>query len=446
MGRKSHAQRLNIWQNGTPVGYWDISHGRHTLTYFDEWLVDEQARPLSLSLPFKPQNEPHRGQVVSNYFDNLLPDSEAIRRRIAQHFKTEGIEPHQLLAAIGRDCVGAIQLLAPDAVPENLFSINGDLLSEREVAATLRNATSDRPLGQREDELDLRLSIAGAQEKSALLRFQDEWHRPTGSTPTTHIFKLPLGLVGAMQADMRTSVENEWLCSKIVHAFDLPIAQCEIAVFEEIKALIVERFDRRFSEDASWILRLPQEDFCQATGTASVKKYQSDGGPGITKIMEILLSSDRADADRRHFFKTQIVFWLLAATDGHAKNFSIFHLAKNRFRATPLYDVLSAHPILGSGANHVAPQRAKLAMAVRGSENYYLLQQIQRRHWIRHAQLVGLGAPAAEEIIQEVIGNTKRVADDVYRQLPSDFPKDLANSILGGAIHQSERLAKMAAR
>ncbi len=444
MGRKSHVQRLHIWLNGTPVGYWETSHGRHTLTYFDEWLADEQARPLSLSLPFKPRNEAHRGPLVGNYFDNLLPDSEAIRRRIAQHFGTDGIEPHQLLTAVGRDCVGAIQLIPTDEAPENLFSISGDRLAEPDIAAILRNATSDRPLGQREDELDLRLSIAGAQEKSALLKYQGQWYRPTGSTPTTHIFKLPMGLVGAMQADMRTSVENEWLCSKIVHAFGLPIAHCEMAAFEEIKALVVERFDRRYAQDASWIVRLPQEDFCQATGTSPLKKYQADGGPGITKIMEILLSSDSPDADRLHFFKTQIVFWLLAATDGHAKNFSIFHLPGSRFRSTPLYDVLSAHPILGRGANKIAPQRAKLAMAVRGSENYYLLQQIQRRHWSRHAQLVGLGAPAAEVLIEDVIGRTRNVVESVYRQLPPEFPKDLADAILGGVISQSERLQRMA--
>jgi serine/threonine-protein kinase HipA len=445
MGRKSHAQRLNIWLNGTPVGYWETANGRHTLAYFDEWLGDQQARPLSLSLPFTPQNEPHRGPLVGNYFDNLLPDSEAIRRRIAQHFKTEGTEPHQLLAAIGRDCVGAIQLLPVDEVPNDQFSISGDLLSERQIAAVLRNATSEVPLGQRVHDMDLRLSIAGAQEKSALLKHKGAWYKPTGSTPTTHIFKLPLGLVGAMQADMRTSVENEWICAKIVRAFGLPMANCEIAEFDGIKSLIVERFDRRYAEDASWIVRLPQEDFCQATGTSPLKKYQADGGPGITKIMEILLSSDNADQDRVHFFKTQIVFWLLAATDGHAKNFSIFHLPQSRFRATPLYDVLSAHPILGSGAHHVAPQRAKLAMAVRGSENHYQLQLIQRRHWSKHAQQVGLGAAAAERIIEEVIGVTRNVVDSVYSQLPPEFPQDIADAILRGILSQSERLGRMAA-
>lgn len=443
MGRRAHAQRLNLWLNGTPVGHWDAQPGRNSLTYFDEWLADEQGRPLSLSLPFKPDNQPYRGPLVQNYFDNLLPDSEAIRSRIAQHFKTDGMEPYQLLAAVGRDCVGAIQLLPADEVPSDLFSINGEPLSESKVATLLRNTVSDRPFGQRDDDADLRLSIAGAQEKSALLWHQGQWHRPLGSTPTTHILKLPLGLVGAMQADMRTSVENEWLCSKIMRGFGLPAASSEIAKFEDIKVLIVERFDRRLAEDASWIVRLPQEDFCQATGTSPLHKYQSDGGPGINKIMEILLGSEEAESDRTNFFKTQLVFWLLAATDGHAKNFSIFHLPRSRFRATPLYDVLSAHPILGASANNIAPQRAKLAMAVRGTQNYYLIQQIQRRHWANHARQVGLGGAAAERIIADVLARANEVVATVYDQIPGGFPKDLADSILQGLLSQCARLERM---
>lgn len=209
MGRRAHAQRLNIWLNGTPVGYWDAIAGKHALTYFDDWINDQQGRPLSLSLPFQPGNAAYRGQVVQNYFDNLLPDSDVIRRRIAQHFKTAGTEPYQLLAAVGRDCVGAIQLLPTDEAPTDLFSISCEPLDEHGVATLLRHTLSDLPLGQSDENEDLRLSIAGAQEKSALLWHDGQWQRPLGSTPTTHILKLPLGLVGAMQADMRTSVENE---------------------------------------------------------------------------------------------------------------------------------------------------------------------------------------------------------------------------------------------
>ena len=443
MGRRSHAQRLNIWLNGTPVGYWDASAGGNTLTYFEEWLADEQGRPLSLSLPFQPGNASYRGQVVQNYFDNLLPDSDAMRRRIAQHFRTAGIAPHQLLAAIGRDCVGAIQLLPIDEVPTDIFSINGEPLDERGVATLLRHTLAERPLGQGQEMDDLRLSIAGAQEKSALLWHQGQWQRPLGSTPTTHILKLPLGRVGAMQADMRTSVENEWLCSRIMQGFGLAVAPCEIAAFEDMKVLIVERFDRRLASDNSWIVRLPQEDFCQATATSPLHKYQADGGPGISKIMEILLGSELAEQDRWNFFKTQLVFWLLAATDGHAKNFSVVHLPGSRYRTTPLYDVLSAHPMIGTGAGKVAPQRAQLAMAVHGTQNYYHLQQIQRRHWVNHAMQVGLGAAAAETIITELLTAVDSVVAATYAQIPAGYPMDLAEAILQGMQRQRDRLARM---
>lgn len=104
---------------------------------------------------------------------------------------------------------------------------------------------------------------------------------------------------------------------------------------------------------------------CQASGTSPLKKYQMDGGPGITTIMGILSGSDNASEDRNLFFKTQIIFWLLAATDGHAKNFSIAHLPRNSYHLTPLYNVLSTHPIIGSSHNQIAIQKAKLAMAVR---------------------------------------------------------------------------------
>ena len=443
MGRRAHAQRLNIWLNGTPVGYWDASAAGTTLTYFDEWLHDPQARPLSLSLPFQPGNASYRGPLVQNYFDNLLPDSEAIRRRIALHFRTAGTEPYQLLAAIGRDCVGAIQLLPTDEAPMDLFSLQCEPLDERGVATLLRHTISDRALGQGDEIDDLRLSIAGAQEKSALLWHQGKWQRPLGSTPTTHILKLPLGLVGAMRADMRTSVENEWLCSRIMQEFGLPVAACDIAQFEDMKVLVVERFDRRLAEDGSWIVRLPQEDFCQATGTSPLHKYQADGGPGISKIMEILLGSERSEHDRLNFFKTQLVFWLLAATDGHAKNFSIFHLAGSRFQATPLYDVLSAHPILGTGANKLAPQRAKLAMAVRSTQNHYNLPQITRRHWLNHAGQVGLGAAAADDIIEALLAAVDGVVTSVYAQIPEGYPQDLAEAILQGILRQRDRLAGM---
>ncbi|MFT4066074.1 type II toxin-antitoxin system HipA family toxin [Paraburkholderia sp.] len=434
--------RLNLWMNGLPVGYWETTRGGERLTYLDEWIDDPQGRPLSLSLPFTPGNQPYRGQIVADYFDNLLPDSEPIRRRIAARYRTGGTAPFALLAALGRDCVGALQMLPPDEEPVDLTRIDGRELSESEIAALLRGTTSAAPLGQHDPLEDLRLSIAGAQEKTALLRDRNRWLLPEGSTPTTHIFKLPLGLVGNMRADMRTSVENEWLCSQIVAAYGLSVARCEIARFDDQKVLIVERFDRRLSSDATWIVRLPQEDMCQATGTSALRKYESDGGPGIEVIMQVLAGSARAAADRRNFFTTQMIFWLLAATDGHAKNFSIAHLPGNRYEATPLYDVLSAHPIIGTGAGRLPAQKVKLAMAVRGRNVHYLLEQIQRRHWIAEGQRVGFSAADVDAMIAGLTARTETVIDTVSSQLPGDFPMDVADAVFNGMRRLNRKLAR----
>ncbi len=443
MGRRSHTQRLNIWMNGIPVGYWESTRQGERFGYFDDWLVDEQARPISLSLPFLPGNAPYQGPVVTDYFDNLLPDNDAIRRRLAQRHQAAGTDAFNLLAKLGRDCVGAIQLLPDGEAPSDVHEINGKALNTAQIAQRLRGITSPRAPGRHDHDEDLRLSIAGAQEKTALLRHRGRWLLPQGSTPTTHIFKLPLGLVGHMQADMRTSVENEWLCAKIMDAYGIPIADCEIAHFEDQKALVVERFDRARSTDGSWIIRLPQEDMCQATGTSPLRKYQSDGGPGIARIMALLLGSERAERDRKTFFKAQIIFWVLAATDGHGKNFSIAHLPGGRYRATPIYDVLSAHPVIGTGKNRISPRKAKLAMAVRGSTNHYLIAKIQRRHWIAQAQQVGLGALAAEQSIAEVIEATAGAIAEAGRLLPDDFPADLADAIFEGMRKQSAKLNNM---
>lgn len=183
--------------------------------------------------------------------------------------------------------------------------------------------------------------LPGRRKKTALLRQAGRWCIPHGTTPSTHIFKLPLGLVDNVHADMRLSVELEWLCMELARACGLPVAAVEMGLFGDQKALIVERFDRQRATSGDYWLRIPQEDFCQATGLSPARKYESDGGPGIRTIMEVLRGSENAAADREVFLRTQLLFWAMAATDGHAKNFSLRLLAGGRYQLTPLYDILS---------------------------------------------------------------------------------------------------------
>lgn len=444
MARRSKTRSLVVWANGIRVGHWQLSdNGKDVLAYNAQWVASAQGRPLSLSLPFTPGDAPLRGEAVHHYFDNLLPDNEAIRRRLQTRFRTLSADAFDLLAAIGRDCVGAIQLLPEGMVPDDIFTIQTKILTDAEVANLLRACATAHPALGQHDGLDeyFRISIAGAQEKTALLRHQGRWCRPLGATPTSHIFKLPLGLVGNRQADMRTSVENEWLCARIFQRFGLPVAACEIAYFEDQKALIVERFDRRLAEQGYW-LRLPQEDFCQATGTPPGAKYQSDGGPGLVDIARILQQSDARDQDLKTLLKAQLLFWLMAATDGHAKNFSIFLLPGGRYQLTPLYDVLSAWPVVGRGPNQLDANRLRLAMAVKGKNTHYRLKDIQRKHFNHTARLCGWGVDM-EDLIGEVLESLPTVWDTAGDGLPTGFPEDVFSTIRAGMLEAANRLARM---
>ncbi|MGI9335807.1 MAG: HipA N-terminal domain-containing protein, partial [Gammaproteobacteria bacterium] len=168
--------------NGELVGCWTlVSNGQHEFRYADGWLESSLARPISLSMPLQPPDFVYRGERVEAFFDNLLPDSSEIRRRIRSRFATRSNSAFDLLTEIGRDCVGAIQLLAPDTEPQDLRRIDGTPLSEAQVAQVLRATLSPAPVGQRHRD-GFRISIAGAQEKTALLYHDERWHEPHGPT------------------------------------------------------------------------------------------------------------------------------------------------------------------------------------------------------------------------------------------------------------------------
>ena len=260
-------QDLSVWMNGQRVGVWFWSRtGTPGFRYESQWVQSPNARALSVSLPMPAAGGDVMGPVVENYFDNLLPDSSRIRERMRRRFGTASTRAADLLAAIGRDCVGAVQLLPENDEPQPHTRVNSRPLTDADVEILLRDVTDDVPDA---DSLvaDFRISIAGAQEKTALLRIGEQWHLPQGATPTTHIFKLPLGLVGNIRADMSDSVENEWLSHQLLMLLGFDVAPTAMAQFGHQKVLVVERFDRRWMDDGQWIARLPQEDFCQATGT-----------------------------------------------------------------------------------------------------------------------------------------------------------------------------------
>jgi len=442
MGRPTRARSLGVWMNGERVGTWTFpARGPQQFTYDETWLHSSQFRPLSLSLPTGLGAATLSGDAVESWFDNLLPDSDAIRRRAQARFQTASTRAFDLLAAIGRDCAGAVQLLPPDQEPSGIDRIDARPLSNQEIGRRLRAVTAAPApgfLGPESDEL--RLSVAGAQEKTAFLWHNNQWCLPLGGTPTTHLFKLPMGVIGGGQIDFSTSVENEWLCSKVLEAFGLPVASSEMASFVGERCLIVQRFDRRLHASGTYWLRLPTEDCCQATSTPAAKKYENNGGPGMVAIAGLLAqSSERSDLVT--FFKAQVLFWMLRAIDGHAKNFSLFLNSGGRFQLTPLYDVLSAWPVIGRGSGQCPQQKLKLAMAWFGEKSRYTKPlEITSRRMLLTAKRLGLGD--AQPLLDELIAQTPTVIAAVQAQLPADFSQTVAEPVFTGLQNSANQLER----
>lgn len=428
---------LHVWMNGELVGAWQLDRDSHTFRYEATWLESPHSRSLSLSMPISSSLE-IKGEAVKNYFDNLLPDSHHIRKRLAKRFKA-GTDIFGLLEAIGRDCVGAVQLLPDDATPDGWNRIACETLSDEEIERHLQAVPSDMRFAQ-DDEL-FRISIAGAQEKTAFLRYQNQWCRPHGATPTTHIFKLPLGIIGGTRLDMSDSVENEWLCAQIIAAMGLPVATTSMATFGEQKALVVERFDRAWMEEGRWIARLPQEDFCQALGISPDQKYEADGGPGMQQCLRLLQRSSQA-SDTLFFILTQLLFFFLRATDGHAKNYSLFSGRNDIYQMTPLYDVLSVWPYLDK-PKQLDSHKAGLAMALRSKNPHYRFKEIQTRHW--HDLAMKNGGPAIWAAMQVFANRVDAALAHVETLLPPDFPVMTWDAISKGTRLEAARFLANAA-
>ena len=426
MARRPRHAPLKVCLNGRLVGHLRRqASGAIDFRYDPDWLAWEHALPVSFSLPLR--EDRYIGAPVIAVFDNLLPDNDRIRQRMAERMHAAGTDAYSLLSSAGRDCVGALQFLPADLDPGPLGALDGTPVSE-EAIRTLLDNLADTPLGLSESD-DFRISIAGAQEKPALLRVDGRWLKPRGTTATTHILKPPIGPTKG-HLDLSDSVENEWLSLALVRAMGLLAAKAEMAAFAGRKALVVERFDRLWTDETpSRLLRLPQEDCCQALGVPPMAKYESEGGPGIGRILELLKASDRPAEDCRAFLKTQIVFWLMAASDGHAKNFSLLLSAGGRFRLAPLYDVMSAEPY--SRSRQLDGQKLKLAMAV-GDNRHYEIEEIVPRHFTQTGVKYGLAKTQVEEILDEVGKAAPKAIDTVMAALPASVPTSTAESIIEG--------------
>lgn len=389
---------LRVLMNDSPVGYLEQApKGNLTFRYDESWLAREDAVPASIMLPLR--EEPFAGPAVLAAFDNLLPDSESQRRTISERVRAGGADTFSLLKEIGRDCAGALQFTEEDGQADQYridpAKLDGEPL-DTEALELLLQGLPQSPLGLTFRD-SFRVAVAGAQKKTALLFHDNRWFKPHGVTPTTHILKTQIGKLPT-GTDLSNSIDNEYYCLKLTEAFGLPVAAAEIQTFGATRALVVERFDRNRTEDGR-IIRLHQEDMCQALSIHPSIKYERQGGPGVGQVLRVLEGSEDPARDQEIVLKAQLIFWLIGATDGHAKNFSIFVGPSGAFRLAPLYDILTVEPsIVDGSAGGLDP---RLAMSV-GAERQHTIANIEARHFLETAEEARLSREVAIRILYEI--------------------------------------------
>lgn len=370
-------------------------NGRLKFTYNAGWRESRDAYPLSLSLPLARREHDH--DPISAFLWGLLPDNERVLDTWARRFGVSAPNPFRLIANVGEDCAGAAQFVRPERVAavRDASRDTVEWLTETDVAARLRELRTDGAAWRRLDDVG-QFSLAGAHPKTALLFKDGRWGIPSGRTATTHILKPP-------SVEYDGFAENERLCLELAGALGLPAARSRVMRFEDQMAIVIERYDRIRSGDR--ILRIHQEDICQALGVLPTRRYEADGGPGGKAVVELLRSYSRDSvADIATFIDALILNWLIAGTDAHAKNYSILIGAGTAVRLAPLYDVVSALPYPS-----LSPHTIKLAMKSGGE---YLVKKIGPRQWEKLALDIRI---SPDDVLSRVTRITERVAEVVHR-------------------------------
>ncbi len=386
------------------------ARGRLTFVYDSDWREARGAYPISLSMPLAA--EEHGPSAVQSFLWGLLPDNERVLDRWAKKFQVSARNVFALISHVGEDCAGAIQFVTRDRL-EILRSGADDKvewLDEAAIAKRLQALRDDHAAWRLPRDTG-QFSLAGAQPKTALLLQKDRWGVPSGRIPTTHILKPPTGHFDG-------HAENEHICLRLAHKLGLPVAETKVMRFEKEIAIVIERYDRQFS--GNQIVRVHQEDICQARGILPTKKYQSEGGPTSADVIELLRTYSTDSADDIDTFVDALGFnWLIAGTDAHAKNYSLLLASGPTVRLAPLYDIASILPY-----DDVDLQKMKLAMKIGGE---YKVSQIGLREWQKFAREARFDA---DKVIVGMISLAEQLPDNVTAVCATAQAEGLDNAII----------------
>ena len=423
------ADVLLVLLEGRPIGRVERVRQGHLRLRYDDG-IDAAGTPLSVSMPLAVSH--HGDARVTPWLWGILPENAEVLARWGRRFGVPVASPFPLLATpIGRDCPGAVQFCPPSEL-DNLLARRGDVTwqTEAQVAQRLRDLRADATswLGS---DFAVRFSLAGAQAKTALHLAAGRWGVPEGAVPTTHILKP--GISGLEHLEL-----NEHLCLRAAAAAGLHAARSRIETFEDQTAIVVTRFDRTHSGDS--VIRVHQEDLCQALAVHPARKYQSDGGPTPGHVAELLracVAGAAAEEDVWRFADALAFNWLIGGTDAHAKNYSLL-LAGTRVRLAPLYDVASMLPYDDSDGH-------QLRLAMKVGREYRLRRTDKRSAWERVAADLGIDAARLIQRVLDLAGTIPAALEqattegDVAR-IESHLPQRLLDRVAARALHCARSL------
>jgi len=399
-------ETLNVYFGQNRVGYLKIDDRRlFSFQYSKKWLTSPDAFQISISLPMQEDIFSH--DKVKSFFSNLLPES-AVRKLIAKRLGISDKNDFMLLKRIGGECAGAITILPEAEIPESPDQYKYRLLSDEQLADLIKNIPR-RPLLAGQE--GIRISLAGAQEKLALFYKDPLFYIPENGAPSNFILKPNM-------AHCQFSIENECFCMMLANALGLAVPPVMIARKGDQKVLLIKRYDRVLDNDI--LMRLHQEDFCQAMGLSHELKYQADGGPGLKSCFDIVRSySANPIKDFQQLMQWVFFNYLIGNMDGHAKNLSFIYQVK-QIRLAPFYDMLCT--------DIYEDLSQKLAMKI-GGENR--LEWIMERHWKRFSEEIRINNPVLKRRLLDFCLKLISKIDNTYANFINRYQQ---NSLLDDII------------
>ncbi len=389
---------LDVYLHRDLVGHlMQDDHGLMIFSYIDNWLEKPNAMPLSHSLPLR--SELFRGKECKGFFGGILPEGQK-RELIAKNLGISARNDYAMLEQIGGECAGAVTFIpVGQSLPDRNYRYRQ--LSDEVLAGILKELPR-RPLMAGAE--DIRLSLAGAQDKIAVHVSGDKISLPLGGAPSTHILKPAI-------EHFEGVVFNEAVCMRAASAAGLPTAEVEFRQVEEIDYLLVERYDRQkrmVPGGPSFYERLHQEDFCQALGVASEMKYQSEGGPLLKQCFALLREVSKVPIiDLQRLLDAVIFNVLIGNHDAHSKNFSFTYgegalITGKDVQLAPLYDLVSTvyYPEL----------TPNMAMKVGGESKS---EKLRPRNFEKLAMEANLAKPMVIQRVPELARTVLETIDEI---------------------------------